>query len=294
MKDKVIYALGFFDGVHLGHQALLRETRALAQASDCIPGAVTFDTHPEALLGSAPPLVNTLSDRISLLQSFGMEQVLTLPFDERMKNLPWQDFLALLFQQYGAAGLVAGSDFRFGKGGAGTAELLKEACRQAGVPCAIVPQQEMDGRRISSSYIRKLLQAGDMETANAFLGHPHVLTGEVISGRQLGRKLGIPTANMALPPELAVPKLGVYATLARFDGKPHPAVTNIGIRPTVGGHHTTVESWILDFDGDLYGTTLTLELHSFLRPEQKFPTLEALQAEIRKNGEETRKIFGKS
>ncbi len=291
MASKFIYALGFFDGVHLGHRALLENACALAQQLGCIPGAVTFDPHPATLLGATPALINTLSDRLFLLKRFGMEQVLTFPFDAQMKNLPWQDFLAGIPS---AAGFVCGSDFRFGARGAGNAQSLSRWCRERGLPCAIVPQQEMDGRRISSSHIRTLLQAGDMEKANAFLGHPHVLTGKVVSGRKLGRTLGIPTANLALPPELAVPRLGVYASLARFDGKAHPAVTNIGCRPTVGGHHITVESWLLDFDGDLYEKTVTVEFHRFLRPEQKFPSLEALQAEIRKNGEESRNFFEKS
>ena len=133
-----------------------------------------------------------------------------------------------------------------------------------------------------------------MATAVRFLGHPHILTGEVVSGRHLGRTLGIPTANMTIPTGVVVPKFGVYVCRVEIDGVVYPAVANVGTRPTVGGHRVTVEPWILDFDGDLYGREITLEFHRFLRPERKFDSLEALRQEIRKNAEETKEFFGKT
>ena len=138
---------------------------------------------------------------------------------------------------------------------------------------------------------RALLEAGDMAEAVRCLGHPHVLTGPVVSGRHLGRTIGIPTANLALPPQLLCPRHGVYAALACFDGRRLPAVVNIGSRPTVGGTHVTVEPWILDFDGDLYGRTLRLEFYTFLRPERKFDSLDELRAAILHNAEQTREFF---
>ena len=294
MKERTIYALGFFDGVHLGHQALLSACRALARQEACAAGVITFDAHPDTLvLGKTPGLINSPADRALLLQDFGMETVIALPFDKAMMEMPWQVFFRLIVETYHAAGIVCGSDFRFGHRGEGNAELLRAACEKEGIPCTVVPEQTVDGIRVSSTHIRTLLEQGQMETAVRFLGHPHILTGTVISGRKLGRTIGIPTANLNLPEGLLIPRLGVYACLAVIDGEKHPAVTNIGTRPTVEGHHITVEPWILDFDGDLYGKTLTLEFYKFLRPEQKFPDLAALQAEIRKNGEETRNFFGK-
>lgn len=293
-QNRQIIALGFFDGVHVGHQALLRQCVRLAAENGCQAAAITFDTHPDALVyGKAPGLINTPADRDALLRQYGMEAVTVLPFDKAMMNTPWQDFFRTLLEQE-AAGIVCGSDFRFGSRGEGDARKLSAACMEAGIPCAVVPEQTVDGIRVSSTHIRHLLEAGEMETAVRFLGHPHFLTGEVISGRHLGRTLGIPTANLRLPEGLAVPKFGVYACLADVDGKKHPAVTNIGTRPTVSGHHVTVEPWILDFDGDLYGREITLEFYRFLRPERKFPSLEALQAEIRKNAAETRNFFENS
>ena len=200
----------------------------------------------------------------------------------------------MLRREYGAAGFVCGEDFRFGYRGSGTAEILKAYCAREEIPCAVVPAQTLDGVVVSSTCIRQLLEAGDMEKAVAFLGHPHILTGQVISGRGLGHTIGIPTANLQLPPQLVQPRLGVYACKVFVEGNTYLAVTNIGSRPTVGGHHVTVEPWLLDFAGDLYGKRLTLAFYSFLRPEQKFRDLEELRREIEKNARQTRKILEKT
>ncbi len=289
--EKTIYALGFFDGVHLGHRALLSQCRRLASEHHCRAGAVTFGTHPDQLvLGQAPVLINTPADRERLLLG-DMDRVITLPFDEKMHTTPWEDFLEFLRRDYGAAGFVCGDDFRFGSHGAGNGKLLEAYCRREGLPCVLVPEQSLHGTRVSSTYIRTLLEGGQMEEAVAFLGHPHIFTGTVIHGHQLGRTLGIPTANLPLPSGLAVPKFGVYACLVELDGRRYSAVTNIGTRPTVQGQGITVEPWILGYDADLYGREITLEFYKFLRPERKFPSLQALQQEIRRNGEQTVRYF---
>lgn len=292
MKKRTIYALGFFDGVHMGHQALLAECRRLADATGCNAAAVTFASHPDTLvLGKTPKLINTIEDRIRLLKDAGMDEVIVLPFDKKMAACPWQDFLNLLRESYGAEGLVCGHDFRFGNRGAGNAALLMDYCRQNHMSCAVVPEQTLDGITVSSTHIRSLLEAGKMEEAALFLGHPHILTGEVVSGRKLGRTLGIPTANLSIPEEVVMLPFGVYACKAIAEGREYLAVTNIGSRPTVGGHRITVEPWLLDFAGDLYGKSLSLFFYRFLRPEQKFPGLDALKEEIQKNAGETRKFF---
>lgn len=292
--NKTIYALGFFDGVHLGHQALLRACRELAAAENAQTGAATFTAHPDTLvLHSTPGLINTNSDRERLLSRFGVEKIVSLPFDDAMRCLPWEDFLMKMRREYDAAGFVCGEDFRFGYRGAGSAEGLAAFCQSRGLPCAIVPDQLLDGQRISSTRIRSLLEDGDIAQANRLLGHRHILTGPVIHGQQLGRTLGIPTANLALPACLAVPRFGVYACLAQVGGQVYPAVTNIGVRPTVSGEGITVEPWLLDYRGDLYGQTLTLEFHAFLRPEKKFPDLQALKAAVLENAQQTRALLEK-
>ena len=292
MNNRYIFALGFFDGVHLGHQALLRACRMLSDSCGCRSAAVTFAAHPDTLvLGKTPRLINTIEDRVQLLKDFGMDEVVVLPFNKQMQTMPWGDFLSLLRERYGAEGLVCGHDFRFGNRGEGNAQLLTQWCREQGLSCCVVPELKLDGTTVSSSHIRSLLEAGKPEEAERFLGHPHILSGEVVSGRKLGRTLGIPTANLALPEEAVKLPHGVYACKAAVDGETYLAVTNIGSRPTVGGHRITVEPWLLDFDGDLYGKRLTLSFYSFLRAEVKFPSLEALKEEILKNAAETRKFF---
>ena len=294
-KEKIIYALGFFDGVHLGHQALLAACRGLAEQTGAKPGVVTFAGHPDTVIsGETPPFLNTMEDRERLLRQYGMETVRVLPFDENLMHMPWQEFFRLLREDYGAAGLVCGWDFRFGYRGEGTAEKLKAACEEAGIPCAIVPQQTVDGIRVSSTHIRSFIENGEMERAVKFLGHPHILTGVVQKGATLGRKMGTPTANLAILQGQIVPKFGVYACRIATDRGEFLAVTNVGTRPTVEGQGVTVEPWILDFQGDLYGKGVTLSFYAFLRPEKKFPSLGELQAEIQKNALQTREFFQKT
>lgn len=292
MEERIIYALGFFDGVHLGHQALLAECRRMAKELSCKAGVVTFLGHPDTLVsGKTPPLINTSADRERLLRQFGMDEVVALKFDKKLMKMPYMTFFRMLLKEYGAAGLVCGADFRFGNLGEGNAEKLQAACSEAGIPCVVVPEQKLDGITVSSTHIRGLLERGDMETATRFLGHPHIFTGIVVPGRHLGRTIGIPTANLVLPKGVLMPEFGVYACRTSIDGKTYPAVTNVGIRPTVEGWGVTVEPWILGFDGDLYGQSLTLEFYKYLRPERKFPSLADLQAEIQKNAAQTEKYF---
>ena len=291
--NKTIYALGFFDGVHIGHAALLAQCRRIAAEAGCDAGVVTFASHPDTLvLGHTPRLINTPADREKLLRErFSMDSVVTLPFDEKMHTMPWADFLNLLLEELSAAGFVCGEDFRFGYRGEGSAQTLADFCQARSLPWAVVPDQTMDGVRVSSTYIRSQIECGDMATAVRFLGHPHILTGQVVHGHQLGRRLGIPTANLRLPEGLAEPKFGVYICRAVVNGQSYPAVTNVGTRPTVNGRDVTVEPWILDYTGDLYGAEITLEFYRFLRPERKFADLEALKAEIHRNAEQTRAFF---
>ncbi len=286
-----IFALGFFDGVHLGHQALLKTCCELAEQLQAQPCAITFQQHPQSLFVQEPPkLINTNSDRQRLLRRFGIGPVFSYPVTREVMGMPWEAFLEELVG-FGAAGFVCGNDFRFGNRGEGNAQKLEAFCKERNLAFQVVGDQTMDGIRVSSTHIRTLLENGETETAVRFLGHPHILTGEVVAGRKIGRTLGIPTANLRLPEDVVHLRHGVYACKAIVSGNAYLAVTNVGNRPTVGGHVVTVEPWLLDFKGDLYGKELTLEFHKFLRPEKKFDSLEALKAAIQKNAEETRNFF---
>ena len=283
MKQKKIFALGFFDGVHLGHQALLRHCCHLAQRQNALPAAVTFPLPPSAVLRNTEPnMITSAAEREMLLRQYGMAEVRLFPAEQKTFAMEWEEFLEILLAE-GAAGFVCGEDYRFGRFGFGTAETLSNFAAAHGLPCVIVPEQTMDGEKISSTRIRAHLEAGELDEANRLLGHPHVLTGIVKHGRQLGRTIGIPTANLFLPAGVLTPAFGVYACTVEIGDRTYVAVTNVGTRPTVNGQGVTVEPWILDFSGDLYGKELTLYFHKFLRPEQKFASLEELKAQIQQD-----------
>ena len=295
MKERVI-ALGFFDGVHLGHAALLRRTVEEAARRGVTPAVFTFDRPPkEVLTGTPCPLINSPEDRKDLVQRlFGIREVLMVPFDHEMMTTPWDDFVTnILVGRYHAVHLVAGHDHHFGHKNQGSPELLMEKCRELGLGCDIIPKVEVGGITVSSTYIRRLVEMGQIERANRFLGHPHVLTGTVRHGRGLGSSRLFPTANLIIPPHVLVPSHGVYVTRATLeDGTSYAAVTNVGTRPTVNsGSDITVEACLLDFEGDLYGKTLRVEFFQHLRDEIRFDSLDALKAQIAADADTTRAYF---
>lgn len=294
MTTPCVLALGFFDGVHLGHGELLRRTRSLADQLGLSAAALTFDVHPDTLVhGAAVPLLSAAADREMLMRTlYGIDQVFTLHFDRSTMKQLWDDFVKnTLLQTCHAVHLVCGHDFRFGAGGAGNPQRLAALCRQLRIGCDCIPAFRMQGDVVSSTRIRALISQGAMEEATRLLGHGHVLTGQVVHGRQIGRTLGIPTANLSLPEGVLLPRRGVYAASAQVGALHRLAVVNIGSRPTVSGQSVTIEPWLLDFEGDLYGQTLSLSLHAFLRPERRFASLDALREEILRNAAQTRAFF---
>ena len=291
MQTPSTIALGFFDGVHLGHAALLRRTRTLADAQDLCALALSFDAHPQTALGHPTPLLSTPAMREQLLrEEFGMDAVEFLHFAALM-HMPWRTFFEeILLGQYRARQLVCGYDYRFGAGGEGTAEKLAALCRERGIGCEIVPPVTLDGQLVSSTHIRKLISRGKVAEAARFLGRPYRLTGTVIHGSGLGRTIGTPTANLAVG-ELLLPGRGVYITRVFVGDDAHTAVTNIGTNPTAGGEALSVESWLPDYAGDLYGKELAVDFCRYLRPERRFDSMEALRNEIVKNAEQARAYF---
>ena len=294
--EKTVIALGFFDGVHRGHGALLRKTAERAGELNAAPAVFTFDRSPKEFVTGKPVLlINSNDDRRDIIRRvYGIQRVIFAPFDREMMTMPWQDFITeLLVKQYGAVHLVAGHDYRFGHKNEGTVERLREKCRELGLGCDIIPKVELEGITVSSTYIRTLLEQGDVERAALFLGHPHCLSQTVRHGQRLGRTIGIPTVNLAVPAHVLTPERGVYITQAFLpDGRSCPGVTNVGTRPTVTeGDTVSVETDLLGFDGDLYGQTVRLDFYKRLRGEVKFPSLEALRQEILRNVAETEAYF---
>ena len=296
MKHDRVIALGFFDGVHLGHAALLRLTRRRADELGIPAAVLTFDTHPDTLVYHQPvPLINTLEDRKYLMEEkFSMDEVILAHFDRAMMEMPWEAFVEdYLLGELGAKHVVCGHDFSFGYRGQGTPDKLRRLCAQRGVGVNVVDKVSLGGITVSSTHIRQLIRQGDMEAAAQMLGHRHFLSGEVLHGKELGRRLGFPTANLALPEGLIAPAYGVYAALVtRPDGSAHPAVTNVGVRPTVHDQlGRLVEAWILDCTAELYGEKIRVEFFTRLRGEKKFDSLEALREEVLRNADETRAFF---
>ena len=294
-KKKVI-ALGFFDGIHLGHQALLRRAVDRAREHNMTPAVFTFDRVPKEVITGIPcPLINSPEDRKDLLRRlYGIQEIIMVPFDDEMRTTAWDEFVTeILVKRYHAVHLVAGHDHHFGHKNAGSPELLMEKCTELGLGCDIIPKVEIGETTVSSTYIRRLVELGQIDRANRFLGHPHTLTGTVAHGRGIGSARLYPTANIQLPPHVLIPSHGVYVTRVYLpDGSSYAAVTNVGTRPTVNnGTDVTVEACLLDFEGDLYGKTLRLEFHDHLRQEVRFDSMDALRAQISADVESTRAYF---
>ncbi|MDR2357379.1 MAG: riboflavin biosynthesis protein RibF [Oscillospiraceae bacterium] len=282
-KKRVI-ALGFFDGVHIGHSALLRRALAAADEYGLVPSVITFDTHPVGFVtGRSVPLINSPEDRAGLIQRlFGIDDIIFLHFDRETALMRWDEFVEHLADEFGARRLIAGHDFKFGRGGEGDVARLSAKCREMGLGCDIIPEVRLGGVTSSSTYVRKLIAQGDIVTANKFLGHPHVLTDFVRYGYRLGRVIGTPTINMCFTDGVLIPAHGVYASRVTLDGGAgYVGVTNIGTRPTVSdSDRVTAETHILDYQGNLYGKTVRVEFFARIRAERQFGGVDELKAQI--------------
>ena len=293
---KTVIALGFFDGVHKGHGELLKKTVQRAKELGATPAVFTFDRPPkEVVTGQPVLLINSAEERQEIIQRiYGIQQVILAPFDHNMMTMPWESFITdLLVEQYGAVHLVAGHDYRFGHKNAGSPALLQAKCAELGIGCDIIPKVEHDGITVSSTYIRTLVENGDVERAAEFLGHRHCLSQTVGHGYRIGRTIGIPTINFSVPAHVLTPKKGVYITrVALPDGRSFAGVTNIGTRPTVSdGDAVSVETFLLDFSEDLYEQRIRLDFCRRLRCEEKFDSLPELKAQIERDIDTARGYF---
>ncbi|NJR49270.1 MAG: bifunctional riboflavin kinase/FAD synthetase [Leptolyngbyaceae cyanobacterium CSU_1_3] len=275
-------ALGNFDGIHQGHLQVIAPV--MNDDSQTRATVVSFSPHPkEFFTGQPRKLLTPHSEKALQLSTIGVEQLVLLPFNRELAALTPQQFVEeILIRHLQARRVSIGQDFRFGCKRAGTATDLQAIASDYGIEVTIVPLLTFQGVRISSSAIREALQSGDLHGANRMLGRAYCLVGEVVQGQQLGRTIGFPTANLQLPAEKFIPKQGVYAVRVSGTGIDRElGVMNIGNRPTVNGVKQTIEVHLLDWSGDLYGQTLTVELKQFIRSEQKFNSLDDLKSQIR-------------
>ncbi len=284
-QNNTSVALGQFDGLHIGH----REVILAAEREGLKTTVLTFKRG--TLKKGDDRFLTTDEQRERIFADYGVELLCEPDFSE-IRGLSAESFVRdILVDRLGAKHVVCGFNYRFGNGAKGNADMLRQLCAEHGIDCTVVPSVEVDGKSVSSSAIRAFLDEGDAESAAAMLGRPFAYELEVVGGRHLGRTLGAPTINQMFPEGFICPKYGVYASFAEVDGNRYCAVTNIGIKPTVGSDKPLSETWICDYSGDLYGRKIKVNLVKYLRPEQKFPSIEALKEAILADGEKSRRLF---
>ena len=281
MEQQRVVALGFFDGVHRGHQAIVKKAVALAREKGMQAAVVTFENHPRAYVrGRAPDMISTFQRRYALLQEHGAQLVVALPFDRNMAETSPEEFAWMLKERYRAAVVVCGTNYRFGRNAAGKPEHFEAF----GLETHVVPPVLYGSRVVSSTYIRESVRDGKVGLARRLLGRPFDLEGPIVGGFQVGRTLGYPTINIRVEDGLLLPHKGVYVTRVTVDGQSFRAVTNVGTRPTfTDADIVSVESHLLDFSGDIYGHEASVEFLKYLRPERGFTDGDALRSQIAKD-----------
>ena len=281
-----VLTLGVFDGLHLGHQLIMKTVAERAKAVDAVATALTFDPHPRAVLypESAPPLLQTLDQRLANFEVLGIEQAIVIPFDREFASHPAEEFLKeIVHDRLHAKEVYLGKGFAFGKGRGGNIELLRKISIELGFYADEVPEVCLRGKRISSSRIRKLLAEGRVNLVRRMLGRPYGVEGVIIRGNRRGHTIGFPTANLK-PHNRVIPKFGVYATATLLDGVWRRSITNIGVRPTFEkAAEPSIETYLFDFDGDLYGDVLRVRFLHRIRDERKFNGIGELKAQIEKD-----------
>jgi riboflavin kinase/FMN adenylyltransferase len=288
-------SIGMFDGVHMGHRSLLERLEQEASSAGSVSGVVTFRNHPVPVLHpeASIPTLTTVGERTRLLQELGIDMVVPVTFTLEVSRVTAAEFVSMLQRHLRMRGLVVGPDFALGHGRGGTPDFLRSLGADMGFTVTVADVLAHEGARVSSTAIRSALAHGDLATVSGYLGRSYALQGSVVHGEGRGGSvLGYPTANLSVEGGTALPSDGIYATWAYVEGACHAAATSIGLRPTFGGHERTVEAFLLDFDGDLYGKPMRLEFVQRLRDEVAFEGVEALKQQMGADVEETRRILG--
>lgn len=284
--EPAVIALGMFDGVHLGHRALMSRLQEEAKLLHAIPAVYTFSNHPLEVLGGSVRLLSGIRERNMLLRSLGAEELESVPFTREMASLSPEAFVDLLSAKWDVRGLVVGYNYTCGDRGAGTPETLREIGKRRGFSVSVVEPVLLEGEPVSSTRIREAVERGDITLANRLLKRRYTLSGTVVQNKRIGSRIGFPTANIDANPKRAIPADGVYATFASVDGGMYRAVTNIGTNPTVNGEKLTIETHLIDFHADIYGQPLSILFRKRMRGELMFDSLDALKEQIRLDVEE--------
>lgn len=287
--------IGNFDGVHRGHLACIERLVDLGAKTASTPTILTFDPHPQKVLrGEAPVALSTFEKKAELLAEAGVEQLVVLEFDSRLAHTEAEEFIErVLVEGLRVRVLTVGSDFGFGRFRRGDVAMLRTFGKRHGYEVKTLRLARLKGRLLSSTEVRHALQAGDLQWATEALGRPYRLPGKVVRGKGRGKKLGYPTANLEVPENMCIPALGYYAGRLVESGREHPAAVSVGSNPTFGKNPITIEAFVLDFDGDLYGAEVEIEFLRFLREEQAFADEESLVAAIASDVEQVRRYFAR-
>ena len=285
--------IGSFDGIHRGHQALLKPLIAGARAAGAYSVVVTFEPHPRCILDPehCPPNLTTLDEKVWLLDQLGVDHVLVIPFTPQLASLAPGAFMKRLLQGMELRELVVGEDFRFGQGRRGDPAFLRKLGARQGFTVAVIPTLSRGREAVKSSRIRRLVLLGQMRAAAQLLGHDYFFRSSVEHGARRGRQLGFPTANLRIAPNKLIPPNAVYAARVDIDGQLHGGAVSVGFRPTFGGSSLTVEVFVLDFEGDLYDRVLTVWFIQRLRAEKRFATVPALQTQMARDVEHAKRIL---
>jgi riboflavin kinase/FMN adenylyltransferase len=293
VEQPTIVTIGAFDGLHIGHQQIMRQLVAQARESGRLSAVVTFYPHPRAVLQPwlSPKVLTTPGEKAVLLSQLGIDILVILRFTPALAQTPAPAFVRMLHERLQMTELWLGQDFALGRKREGDAPSLQAMGARMGFQVRVIDPVVVDGRPVSSTWVRELLATGQVDKARHLLGRPYSLTGEVVGGARRGRCLGFPTANLAVRPERALPPDGVYAVYALIDQQRLPAVANIGERPSFNTGQRTIEVHILDYAGNLYGRDLVIEFISRLRPERRFDDVQDLVAQIASDVEQARRIL---
>ena len=284
-------ALGYFDGIHLGHKEVLEKALSQAEEKNLVPVVMLFDIHPRRLIsGKIPPMLTSEEQKREILTKMGFT-VVDFNFREAMNYSPDEFIEKIIIDKLNAKAVSCGFDYHYGKGGKGNSDTMRDALSERGIAFFSAQPVVSDGDIVSSSEIRRLISQGKIERANTMLGDYFSYDFKVEKGDGRGRVIGFPTINQFFPPDFIVPKYGVYMSVTKIDGKSYLSVTNIGTRPTVSDAPMRSETCILDYSGDLYGKKIQVQLVRYLREEKKFPDIEALTQAIGKDIENARKAY---
>ena len=296
-KRSSILTIGTFDGVHIGHQKIIERLNQIKSDSGDASVILTFFPHPRRVihLSHEIKMLNTIDEKIQLLNKFGLDHLVIEPFTKEFSQLSALNFVRdILVNQLNVKDLVIGYDHHFGKNREGNFEQIQEFGALYDFDVEEISAQEIEDVSVSSTKIRKALEAGDLEKANAYLGYSYLLSGEIVKGKGLGRKINFPTINLSIKEDYKlIPKTGVYIVKTTIDHKDVFGIMNIGFRPTIDGKHQTIEVHLLDFYGDLYGVKMQIEMLKRLREERKFDSIESLSQQIKIDEEFARKWLGR-